>query len=80
MSKSRITEIIEQFLKEAGANIQEDRLTEYIVSEAHKGRKLSEILEDPNIKGKISDGHLAHVLERKEVMQAYEDKLKEAVK
>ena len=80
MSKSRITEIIEQFFKEAGANIQEDRLTEYIVSEAHKGRKLSEILKDPNIKGKISDGHLAHVLERKEVMQAYEDKLKGAVK
>lgn len=80
MAKSRITEIIEQFFKEAGTNIQEDRLTEYIVNEVHKGRKLSEILEDPNIKGKISDGHLAHVLERKEVLQEYENKLKETTK
>ena len=76
MSHSKISELIHKLFKEAGTNIPEERATEYIISEIHKGRRLSDILEDPYVKSTLGSGHLRHVLEHKEIISEVEAQLK----
>jgi predicted component of type VI protein secretion system len=53
----------------------EERVVEYVIREVHNGRKLSEALEDPYVKNRLSDEKLAHVLENPEVVDALEEQI-----
>ena len=49
---------------------KEERLAAYIVREHDRGRRLTEILEDPYIRNRASERELARMLERPEVIEA----------
>ena len=49
---------------------KEERLCAYLIREHDRGRRLSEILEDPYIRNRASDRELARLLERPEVIEA----------
>ena len=49
---------------------KEERIAAYIIREHDRGRRLSEILEDPYIRNRASEHELARLLERPEVVEA----------
>jgi hypothetical protein len=51
----------------------EDRIAQYVIREHHRGRPLSEILDDNYIKNRLSDEQIKRLLDRPEVIHAIGD-------
>jgi hypothetical protein len=49
---------------------KEERIAAYIIREHQRGRRLSEIVEDPYIRNRATERELARMLERPEVVEA----------
>ena len=49
---------------------KEERIAAYIIREHERGRRLSEIVEDPYIRNRATEPELARMLERPEVVAA----------
>ena len=49
---------------------KEERIAAYIIREHERGRRLSEIVEDPYIRNRATERELARMLERPEVVEA----------
>jgi hypothetical protein len=49
---------------------KEERIAAYVIREHERGRRLSEILDDPYIRNRASDNEMARLLERPEVVEA----------
>jgi hypothetical protein len=49
---------------------KEDRIAAYIIREHGRGRRLSEILEDPYIRNRCTPHEIARLLEQPEVIHA----------
>ena len=48
----------------------EDRVAAYIIREHERGRRLSEILEDPYVRNRTTESERARLLDRPEVIDA----------
>jgi len=48
----------------------EDRLAAYVVREHRRGRQLGEVLDDPYVRNRTTDGQRARLLERPDVIRA----------
>ena len=70
-----ISESLQEFMDDLAHDAVEERVVEYVIREVHNGRKLSEALEDPYVKNRLSDEKLAHVLENPEVVDALEEQI-----
>jgi len=80
MPESGLRKIIKEMLEDAGQDVIEVRVINYVVRELHMGRRLSAILQDPYIKNRIEEERLAHILESTEVIQAVEEEINKAFK
>lgn len=80
MPESKIREAIYELFKSVGQNVREERMADYIIRELKIGRRLSDILEDPYIKDRIGHDHIEHVLGNKEVLKAFEERIKASLK
>jgi hypothetical protein len=49
---------------------KDERIAAYVIREHDRGRRLSEILEDPYIRNRATERELARLLERPEVIEA----------
>jgi hypothetical protein len=49
---------------------KEERIAAYVIREHDRGRRLSEVLEDPYIRNRATERELARLLERPEVIEA----------
>jgi hypothetical protein len=49
---------------------KEGRIAAYVIREHDRGRRLSEILEDPYIRNRATEHELARLLERPELIEA----------
>jgi hypothetical protein len=49
---------------------KDERIAAYIIREHERGRRLSEIVEDPYIRNRATERELARLLERPEVVEA----------
>ncbi|MDP9308000.1 MAG: hypothetical protein M3P15_06795 [Actinomycetota bacterium] len=49
---------------------KEERIAAYIIREHERGRRLSEIVEDPYIRNRATERELGRMLERPEVVEA----------
>ncbi len=49
---------------------KEERIAAYVIREHERGRRLSEIVEDPYIRNRATERELARMLERPEVVEA----------
>jgi hypothetical protein len=49
---------------------KDERIAAYIIREHERGRRLSEIVEDPYIRNRATERELARLLERPEVVKA----------
>jgi hypothetical protein len=52
---------------------QEDRVAAYLIREHERGRSLSEILDDPYVKNRVTPREIDRVLERPELIRALGD-------
>jgi hypothetical protein len=48
----------------------EDRIAQYVIREHHRGRPLSEILDDNYVKNRCTPGQIERLLDRPEVVRA----------
>lgn len=49
---------------------KEERLAAYVIREHGRGRSLDEILDDPYVKNRATEGEIGRVLDRPEVIHA----------
>ena len=75
-----VAEKIQEFLNELAIDAVEERVVEYVIREVHNGRKLTEALNDPYVKNRLSEERLAHVLESPEVVTALEEQIAQSFK
>jgi hypothetical protein len=58
----------------------EDRVAAYVIREHDRGRSLSDILDDPYVRNRLSPSERARLLERPDVLKAIGDDIAEATK
>lgn len=70
-----VSESIRAFLEELSTDELEERVVEYVVREVRNGRRLSEVLNDPYVRNRLSQEKVARVLEKPEVIAALEQSI-----
>lgn len=75
-----IADKIHEFLNEISVDGVEERVVEYVIREVRGGRKLTEALDDPYVKNRLSEERLIKVLENPEVLSALEVQIAESFK
>jgi hypothetical protein len=71
---------IKAFLDEVAIDAVEERVVEYVIREVNGGRKLTDALDDPYVKNRLSEDKLARVLETPEVVAALEEQIAQSFK
>lgn len=71
---------IKAFLDEVAIDAVEERVVEYVIREVNGGRKLTDALDDPYVKNRLSEDKLARVLETPEVVSALEEQIAQSFK
>jgi hypothetical protein len=49
---------------------KEEKMAEYVIREHHRGRPLSEILEDPHLRNNLNEQQIKRLLDRPELVHA----------
>lgn len=75
-----IAERIQEFLNDIAIDAVEERVVEYIIREVRNGRRLTDALQDPYVKNRLSEERLAKVLENPEIVSALEEQISESFK
>ena len=75
-----VAERIEEFLNEMAIDAVEERVVEYVIREVRNGRKLTDALQDPYVKNRLSEERLQKVLETPEVVSALEEQIAQSFK
>lgn len=78
MPQSKLQQSIQKFLDEMSIDVVEERIVDHVVREVRGGRKLSDALNDPYVRNRLSEEKLAHVLENPEVIGAIESEIASA--
>jgi hypothetical protein len=72
---STIAERVRALLEDLTTDEIEHRVVEYVLREVHNGRRLTEVLNDPYVRNRLSDERVAHVMENPEVVMALEEQI-----
>jgi len=75
-----VADKIQAFLNEIAVDAVEERVVEYVIREVHNGRRLTDALQDPYVKNRLSEERLTGVLENPEVAAALEEQISLAFK
>lgn len=75
-----VADKIQTFLNELAIDVVEERVVEYVIREVHNGRRLTDALNDPYVKNRLSEERLAKVLETPEVVAALEEQIAQSFK
>lgn len=75
-----IADKIQEFLNDIAIDAVEERVVEYVIREVHNGRRLTDALNDPYVKNRLSEERLTKVLESPEVVAALEEQITQSFK
>lgn len=70
-----IAERVKALLDELSTDEAEERVLEYVVREINNGRRLSEVLQDPYVRNRLSAERIDHVMENPEVVTVLEEQI-----
>ncbi len=73
---SSINDRLKQLIDDMATDPLEERVVEYVVREVHQGRRLTEVIDDPYVRNRLSDEKRAEVLENSEVIDALEQEIR----
>ncbi len=73
-----ISERVKALLDELATDEAEQRVVEYVIREVNNGRRLTEVLQDPFVRNRLSDERVRHVMEQPEVLEALEAQISDA--
>ena len=73
-----IAERVKALLDELATDEAEQRVVEYVIREVNNGRRLTEVLQDPYVRNRLSDERVQHVMENPEVLNALEEQITES--
>lgn len=73
-----INERMKQFFADITSDPVEERVIEYVIREVHNGRRLTEVMNDPYVRNRLSDAKRDSVLENTEVIEALEEEIHSA--
>lgn len=74
-----VNERIKQFFSDITADVDLERVIEYVVREVHNGRRLMEVVEDPYVRNRLNEEKRAEVFENPEVVEALESEIRQAM-
>jgi len=66
---------VRKFLDDLATDAVEERVVEYVIREVRNGRKLTDALQDPYVKNRLSGERVDKILENPEVIKAIEDQI-----
>jgi hypothetical protein len=75
-----ITERVKALLDELATDEAEQRVVEYVIREVDNGRRLTDVLNDPYVRNRLSEERVQHVMENPEIVDALEVQITEAFK
>lgn len=79
MSDGNLSEVVKNFFADLTKNPIEERVVQYVIKEVHHGRHLSEVLDDPYVKNRLSEEKIQHMLtHNKELIEAVQKELEAA--
>lgn len=70
-----ISQIVQEFFNGLSDDALEERVVEYVIRELHKGRKVTEILDDPYVRNRLNPEKVKHILSSPELISALEAKI-----
>jgi hypothetical protein len=70
-----IAERIKALLDDLATDEAEERVVEYVVREVNNGRRLTEVLDDPFVRNRLSEERIKHVLENPDVVAVLEQQI-----
>ena len=71
-----INDRIREFVSDITADVDQERVIDYVIREVHKGRRLMEVVEDPYVRNRLNDEKRAEVLENPEIVEALESEIR----
>jgi hypothetical protein len=66
---------MKDFFDGMATDVVEERVVEYVIRELHNGRSLTDVLNDPYVRNRLSDEKVNAVLENPEVVEAFEQEI-----
>ncbi len=75
---STVNDRIAKFFEEMSTDALEERVIEYVVREVHKGRRLTEVIDDPYVRNRLNDSKREEILENTEIVDAIEREIRES--
>ncbi|TLM88856.1 MAG: hypothetical protein FDZ75_06605 [Actinobacteria bacterium] len=75
-----INDIVKDFFEGLSDDALEERVVEYIVRELHKGRSLTEVLDDPYVRNRLNDEKVKQVVGNADLIAALESQISESFK
>jgi len=70
---------IKRFFDEMTTDAIEERVIEYVIREVHNGRRLMEVIEDPYVRNRLTDGKREEILENSEIVDALELEIRQSM-
>lgn len=74
-----ISDSIKKFFTEITVDTEIDRVIEYVIREVNKGRRLTEVVEDPYVRNRLNEEKREEVFSDTEVMAALEREIRQTM-
>lgn len=77
---ANVSQVVQEFFEGLSDGQLEDRVVEYVVRELHKGRRVSDVLDDPYVRNRLNEEKLKHLTENPELIDAIEAQISASFK
>lgn len=74
-----VNEKIKKFFDDMAVDVIEERVIEYVVREVGKGRRLTEVIDDPFVRNRLNETKRNELFESPEIAEALEREIREAM-
>ena len=74
-----VNDRMRKFFQDMSTDVLEERVVDYVVREVHKGRRLSEVLDDPYVRNRFDADKRNEIFENPEIAEAMEAEIRQSM-
>lgn len=74
-----INDRIREFVSDITADVDQERVIDYVIREVHKGRRLMEVVEDPYVRNRLNEDKRAEIFENPEIVDALDQEIRKTM-